>query len=144
MVDTDHEHMLRAIELAAGVRASTSPNPWVGCVLVAADGRAPEGAPPPPGGSHAEAAALAEAATAGIDTRGATAYVTLEPCNHQRRPPPSAHALIAAGPRYPPRPHPPLRCRPHRRRCRPGRRGPRRSRPARAGPGNRAAARRRR
>src|SRR4029450_2227866 len=97
MVDTDHEHMLRAIELAAGVRASTSPNPWVGCVLVAADGRAPEGAPPPPGGSHAEAAALAEAATAGIDTRGATAYVTLEPCNHHGRTPPCADALLDAG-----------------------------------------------
>ncbi|HEY6414745.1 MAG TPA: hypothetical protein VIX41_00865, partial [Acidimicrobiales bacterium] len=88
MVDTDHEHMLRAVELAAGVRASTSPNPWVGCVLVAADGRRAEGATQPPGGSHAEAAALAEAAAAGVDTWGATAYVTLEPCNHHGRTPP--------------------------------------------------------
>ncbi|HET6663506.1 MAG TPA: bifunctional diaminohydroxyphosphoribosylaminopyrimidine deaminase/5-amino-6-(5-phosphoribosylamino)uracil reductase RibD [Acidimicrobiales bacterium] len=97
MVDTDHGHMLRAVELAAGVRATTSPNPWVGCVLVAADGRHAEGATQPPGGSHAEAAALAEAATAGVDTWGATAYVTLEPCSHHGRTPPCADALITAG-----------------------------------------------
>ncbi|HKA84001.1 MAG TPA: bifunctional diaminohydroxyphosphoribosylaminopyrimidine deaminase/5-amino-6-(5-phosphoribosylamino)uracil reductase RibD [Acidimicrobiales bacterium] len=97
MVDTDHEHMMRAVELAAGVRASTSPNPWVGCVLVAADGRRAEGATQPPGGSHAEAAALAAAAAAGVDTSGATAYVTLEPCNHHGRTPPCADALIDAG-----------------------------------------------
>jgi len=97
MVDTDHEHMLRAVELAAGVRATTSPNPWVGCVLVAADGRQVVGATQPPGGSHAEAAALAEAAATGVDMCGATAYVTLEPCNHHGRTPPCADALIDAG-----------------------------------------------
>jgi diaminohydroxyphosphoribosylaminopyrimidine deaminase / 5-amino-6-(5-phosphoribosylamino)uracil reductase len=97
MVDADHEHMLRAAELAAGVRGITSPNPWVGCVLVADDGREVEGATQPPGGSHAEAAALAEAAAAGVDTRGATAYVTLEPCSHHGRTPPCADALIHAG-----------------------------------------------
>jgi diaminohydroxyphosphoribosylaminopyrimidine deaminase/5-amino-6-(5-phosphoribosylamino)uracil reductase len=89
--------MLRAAELAAGVRGITSPNPWVGCVLVADDGREVEGATQPPGGSHAEAAALAEAAAAGVDTRGATAYVTLEPCSHHGRTPPCADALIHAG-----------------------------------------------
>jgi diaminohydroxyphosphoribosylaminopyrimidine deaminase / 5-amino-6-(5-phosphoribosylamino)uracil reductase len=97
MVDTDHEHMLRAVELAAAVRATTSPNPWVGCVLVTADGQRIEGATQPPGGLHAEAAALAAAAIAAIDTAGATAYVTLEPCNHHGRTPPCADALIAAG-----------------------------------------------
>jgi diaminohydroxyphosphoribosylaminopyrimidine deaminase / 5-amino-6-(5-phosphoribosylamino)uracil reductase len=97
MVDTDHEHMLRAVELAAGVRASTSPNPWVGCVVVATDGRRVEGATQPPGGLHAEAAALAAAAAAGVETWGATAYVTLEPCNHHGRTPPCADALIDAG-----------------------------------------------
>jgi diaminohydroxyphosphoribosylaminopyrimidine deaminase/5-amino-6-(5-phosphoribosylamino)uracil reductase len=97
MVDTDHEHMLRAVELAAAVRATTSPNPWVGCVVVAADGRQAEGATQPPGGSHAEAVALAEAAAAGVDTWGATVYVTLEPCNHHGRTPPCADALIDAG-----------------------------------------------
>jgi diaminohydroxyphosphoribosylaminopyrimidine deaminase / 5-amino-6-(5-phosphoribosylamino)uracil reductase len=89
--------MLRAVELAAGVRTTTSPNPWVGCVLVAADGRIAEGATHPPGGPHAEAAALAAAAAQGIDPAGATAYVTLEPCSHQGRTPPCADALVAAG-----------------------------------------------
>jgi diaminohydroxyphosphoribosylaminopyrimidine deaminase/5-amino-6-(5-phosphoribosylamino)uracil reductase len=90
-------YLLRAVELAAGVRTSTAPNPWVGCVLVAADGRVAEGATHPPGGPHAEAAALAAAADAGIDPTGATAYVTLEPCSHVGRTPPCADALVAAG-----------------------------------------------
>jgi diaminohydroxyphosphoribosylaminopyrimidine deaminase / 5-amino-6-(5-phosphoribosylamino)uracil reductase len=89
--------MLRAVELAAGVRTTTSPNPWVGCVIVAADGRVAEGATHPPGGPHAEAAALAAAAERGIDVAGGTAYVTLEPCSHQGRTPPCADALVAAG-----------------------------------------------
>jgi hypothetical protein len=58
-VDDDHRHMLRAVELAAAVRTTTSPNPWVGCVIVGADGRVAEGATQPPGSPHAEAAALA-------------------------------------------------------------------------------------
>lgn len=89
--------MARAVELAAGVRTSTSPNPWVGCVIVAADGRTVEGATHPPGGPHAEADALAAAASAGIDLAGATAYVTLEPCSHHGRTPPCADALVASG-----------------------------------------------
>jgi diaminohydroxyphosphoribosylaminopyrimidine deaminase / 5-amino-6-(5-phosphoribosylamino)uracil reductase len=97
MVDTDHQHMLRAVELAAGVRTATSPNPWVGCVLVTAAGEIAEGATQPPGGPHAEAVALAQAARRGLDTRGATAYVTLEPCSHHGRTPPCADALVAAG-----------------------------------------------
>ncbi len=96
-VDDDHRHMLRAVELAAGVRTTTSPNPWVGCVLVTATGEAYEGATRPPGGPHAEAVALAAAAAAGADTRGATAYVTLEPCSHHGRTPPCADALVDAG-----------------------------------------------
>lgn len=97
MVDVDHQHMLRAVELAAGVRTATSPNPWVGCVLVTAAGEVTEGATQPPGGPHAEAVALAQAARRGLDTRGATAYVTLEPCSHHGRTPPCADALVAAG-----------------------------------------------
>jgi diaminohydroxyphosphoribosylaminopyrimidine deaminase / 5-amino-6-(5-phosphoribosylamino)uracil reductase len=98
----DHRHMLRAVELAAGVRAVTSPNPWVGCVIVppggaAGAGQVAEGATQPPGGAHAEASALAAAAAAGIDVTGATAYVTLEPCSHHGRTPPCADALAAAG-----------------------------------------------
>ncbi|HEX5945595.1 MAG TPA: bifunctional diaminohydroxyphosphoribosylaminopyrimidine deaminase/5-amino-6-(5-phosphoribosylamino)uracil reductase RibD [Acidimicrobiales bacterium] len=94
--DPDDRHMARAVELAAAVRTSTSPNPWVGCVIVAADGRIAEGATHPPGGPHAEAAALAAARTRGIDLAGATAYVTLEPCSHHGRTPPCADALIDA------------------------------------------------
>jgi diaminohydroxyphosphoribosylaminopyrimidine deaminase/5-amino-6-(5-phosphoribosylamino)uracil reductase len=83
-----------ALELAASVRGTTAPNPWVGCVLVATDGRTFEGATQPPGGPHAEAVALA---AAGDAARGATVYVTLEPCSHHGRTPPCADALVAAG-----------------------------------------------
>jgi diaminohydroxyphosphoribosylaminopyrimidine deaminase / 5-amino-6-(5-phosphoribosylamino)uracil reductase len=95
--DVDPQHMLRAAELAAAVRTTTSPNPWVGCVLVTAEGVEVEGATQPPGGPHAEVVALGAAATAHLDTRGATAYVTLEPCTHHGRTPPCADALISAG-----------------------------------------------
>lgn len=90
----DGEAMDRAIALAASVRAHTSPNPWVGCLLEATDGTLYEGATAPPGGLHAEAAALT---AAGRAARGATAWVTLEPCSHHGRTPPCAEALIAAG-----------------------------------------------
>jgi diaminohydroxyphosphoribosylaminopyrimidine deaminase/5-amino-6-(5-phosphoribosylamino)uracil reductase len=93
----DRARMLRAVELAAAVRGTTSPNPWVGCVIVATGGEVFEGATHPPGGHHAEAAALAAAAVAGADLSGATAYVTLEPCSHHGRTPPCADALVAAG-----------------------------------------------
>jgi len=89
--------MGRAVELAAAVRTRTSPNPWVGCVLVTAGGTEVEGATQPPGGDHAEAQALRRAHAAGLDLRGAVAYVTLEPCSHQGRTPPCADALIDAG-----------------------------------------------
>jgi diaminohydroxyphosphoribosylaminopyrimidine deaminase/5-amino-6-(5-phosphoribosylamino)uracil reductase len=90
----DVEAMNRALALAASVRTSTPPNPWVGCVLEAPDGRVFEGATAPPGGPHAEAAALA---LAGEAARGATVWVTLEPCSHHGRTPPCADALVAAG-----------------------------------------------
>ncbi len=86
--------MARAVELAALVRTQTSPNPWVGCVLVTADGTWIEGATAPPGGPHAEASVLAQA---GGRARGATVYVTLEPCAHHGRTPPCADALVEAG-----------------------------------------------
>jgi diaminohydroxyphosphoribosylaminopyrimidine deaminase/5-amino-6-(5-phosphoribosylamino)uracil reductase len=91
---TDGQVMDRALALAAAVRGTTSPNPWVGCVLQAADGRTFEGATQPPGGPHAEAVALA---AAGDAARGATAWVTLEPCSHHGRTPPCADALVDAG-----------------------------------------------
>lgn len=91
----DTQRMARALELAASVRASTSPNPWVGCVIEARDGAQFEGATRPAGGLHAEAAALDAAGD--HDLRGATAWVTLEPCAHQGRTPPCSDALLAAG-----------------------------------------------
>ncbi|MEY2475765.1 MAG: diaminohydroxyphosphoribosylaminopyrimidine deaminase [Actinomycetota bacterium] len=91
---TDESAMRRALDLAAGVRGRTSPNPWVGCVIEAADGRRFEGATEPPGGPHAEAVALA---AAGDAARGATLFCTLEPCSHHGRTPPCADAVIQAG-----------------------------------------------
>jgi diaminohydroxyphosphoribosylaminopyrimidine deaminase/5-amino-6-(5-phosphoribosylamino)uracil reductase len=86
--------MARAVELARLGLYTTDPNPRVGCVL-ARDGRVVgEGWHQRAGGPHAEAAALA---AAGESARGATAYVTLEPCNHFGRTPPCSEALIAAG-----------------------------------------------
>lgn len=90
----DTEAMLQAIELAAGVRGTTAPNPWVGCVVQAADGAVFTGATHPPGGPHAEAAALA---AAGPAARGATMWVTLEPCGHVGRTSACADAVIDAG-----------------------------------------------
>jgi diaminohydroxyphosphoribosylaminopyrimidine deaminase/5-amino-6-(5-phosphoribosylamino)uracil reductase len=87
--------MRRALELGASVRGTTSPNPWVGSVVLDADGAAAgEGATQPPGGPHAEAGALA---AAGERARGGTCYTTLEPCVVSGRTGPCAAALIAAG-----------------------------------------------
>lgn len=86
--------MRRALDLAESVFGSTSPNPSVGCVIVR-DGRiVGEGATQPVGGAHAEVMALRQA---GVAARGATAYVTLEPCSHFGRTPPCADALMEAG-----------------------------------------------
>jgi diaminohydroxyphosphoribosylaminopyrimidine deaminase / 5-amino-6-(5-phosphoribosylamino)uracil reductase len=94
-VDEDREWMGEAISLGQSVRAGTSPNPWVGAVLVPeGDGPVAFGATQPPGGPHAEAVALE---LAGPTARGSTVYVTLEPCSHHGRTPPCADALIAAG-----------------------------------------------
>jgi len=90
----DTERMQQAIHLAAAVRGATSPNPWVGCVIEASDGQVFTGATEPPGGAHAEVVALRHA---GDHARGATAWVTLEPCSHTGRTGPCADALIAAG-----------------------------------------------
>jgi diaminohydroxyphosphoribosylaminopyrimidine deaminase/5-amino-6-(5-phosphoribosylamino)uracil reductase len=86
--------MARALELAEGGRYTARPNPRVGCVLVKDGVIIAEGFHRKAGEAHAEAAALAKA---GAAARGATAYVTLEPCAHQGRTPPCADALIAAG-----------------------------------------------
>src|SRR6185295_8663611 len=86
--------MRRAIELGASVRATARPNPWVGCVIESVDGHTFEGATRPPGDAHAEVVALDRAGDA---ARGATVWVTLEPCSHTGRTPPCADALVAAG-----------------------------------------------
>lgn len=91
---TDEQAMARAIRLAASVRTRTSPNPWVGAVVVAADGSSFEGATQPPGGAHAEIVALREA---GDQAAGATLATTLEPCSHQGRTGPCTTAIIDAG-----------------------------------------------
>ncbi|MDQ3574032.1 MAG: bifunctional diaminohydroxyphosphoribosylaminopyrimidine deaminase/5-amino-6-(5-phosphoribosylamino)uracil reductase RibD [Actinomycetota bacterium] len=91
---SDQRAMERAIGLAATVRATASPNPWVGCVVVTDDGAVFESASAPAGGPHAEAGALV---SAGERARGATLYCTLEPCSHQGRTPPCADAIVAAG-----------------------------------------------
>ncbi|WP_345637773.1 bifunctional diaminohydroxyphosphoribosylaminopyrimidine deaminase/5-amino-6-(5-phosphoribosylamino)uracil reductase RibD [Rugosimonospora acidiphila] len=87
--------MDRALDLAARGLGSTSPNPSVGAVILAADGTvAGEGRTAPAGGPHAEVAALT---AAGDRARGGTAVVTLEPCDHTGRTGPCTQALIAAG-----------------------------------------------
>ncbi|MBD8869721.1 bifunctional diaminohydroxyphosphoribosylaminopyrimidine deaminase/5-amino-6-(5-phosphoribosylamino)uracil reductase RibD [Nocardioides sp. MJB4] len=87
--------MLRALELARTPGVPLGPNPRVGCVILGPDGReVAEGFHRGAGTPHAEAAALHEA---GELARGATAVVTLEPCNHTGRTPPCASALAAAG-----------------------------------------------
>jgi len=87
--------MDRALALAAAARRRTAPRPWVGCVVARAGEVVGEGATGEfPRGAHAEAVALA---SAGDRARGATAYVTLEPCNHHGRTPPCTDALIEAG-----------------------------------------------
>lgn len=88
----------RALALAAQATGLSDPNPRVGCVVVAADGRViGEGCTQAAGGPHAEVVALQAARRAGHDPRGATAIVTLEPCSHHGRTPPCCDALIAAG-----------------------------------------------
>lgn len=88
---------MKAIEAASLVRLRTSPNPWVGCVIVTVDGQVFVGATEAPGGRHAEVVALDAARTAGADTQGATAFTTLEPCSHHGRTGPCTEALITAG-----------------------------------------------
>jgi diaminohydroxyphosphoribosylaminopyrimidine deaminase / 5-amino-6-(5-phosphoribosylamino)uracil reductase len=87
--------MRLAMEAAAGVRTTTSPNPWVGAVVLDAGGQVVGvGATQPPGGPHAEVVALQ---AAGERARGGTVVVTLEPCSHHGRTPPCVGALLAAG-----------------------------------------------
>jgi len=93
----ESELMAQAVAAAETVRGSTTPNPWVGCVVVSGlDAQMTfEGATAPPGGAHAEVTALAQAGPE--HARGATLVTTLEPCAHQGRTGPCTEAIIAAG-----------------------------------------------
>lgn len=89
--EVDRSYMRRAIQLAAQATGETSPNPCVGCVIVLNGTVVGEGWHKKAGSAHAEANALL---MAGPNADGATAYVSLEPCNHYGRTPPCTHALI--------------------------------------------------
>lgn len=91
---TDHALMAQALRLAERGLFTTQPNPRVGCVIAHGDCVVGEGFHPRAGEPHAEVFALR---AAGEHARGATAYVTLEPCAHYGRTPPCADALVAAG-----------------------------------------------
>jgi diaminohydroxyphosphoribosylaminopyrimidine deaminase/5-amino-6-(5-phosphoribosylamino)uracil reductase len=90
----DHTHMAEALRLAEQGLYTTQPNPRVGCVIAHGAQVVGRGFHRRAGEPHAEVHALAEA---GARARGATAYVTLEPCAHHGRTPPCAEALVAAG-----------------------------------------------
>ncbi|WP_425423425.1 bifunctional diaminohydroxyphosphoribosylaminopyrimidine deaminase/5-amino-6-(5-phosphoribosylamino)uracil reductase RibD [Stappia stellulata] len=93
-IQTDTLMMKRALMLGASARGTTAPNPAIGCVIARRDCILGEGATQPGGRPHAEAVALSRAGEA---ARGATLYVTLEPCAHLGRSPPCTDAIIASG-----------------------------------------------
>lgn len=95
--DEDEARMARAVAAATLVRRRVAPRPWVGAVIVPADDGSPPGfvgATAGRVGPHAEVVALT---AAGVRARGATLYVTLEPCSHHGSTPPCADAVIDAG-----------------------------------------------
>ncbi|MED5287204.1 MAG: bifunctional diaminohydroxyphosphoribosylaminopyrimidine deaminase/5-amino-6-(5-phosphoribosylamino)uracil reductase RibD, partial [Planctomycetota bacterium] len=93
-LEQDENWMRKAIDLALRGQGQVEPNPMVGCVLVRDNQLVAEGWHQQYGGDHAEVDAIAKAAGS---ARGATAYVTLEPCCHQGKTPPCIDALIQAG-----------------------------------------------
>lgn len=96
--EQDARLMALALELAGRAVGLSEPNPRVGCVLAGPDGQVlGQGHTQQAGDPHAEIMALRDAQARGNATRGATAYVTLEPCSHQGRTGPCCDALVAAG-----------------------------------------------
>src|SRR5579884_3641301 len=99
-LDRDLAVMRRAIEAGEAVRGTTSPNPWVGAVVLPPGVEDPAagdtGATAPPGGPHAEVSALRAAGAAG-SLQGGTLYTTLEPCSHVGRTGPCVEAVLEAG-----------------------------------------------
>ena len=96
-LSNDIDAMRAALDQAAKGLFLTSPNPRVGCVIVRDGQIVASGHTQRAGQAHAEVDALRDAASRGIDVRGATVYVTLEPCSHYGRTPPCTEALITAG-----------------------------------------------
>jgi diaminohydroxyphosphoribosylaminopyrimidine deaminase/5-amino-6-(5-phosphoribosylamino)uracil reductase len=96
-LSNDIDAMRAALDQAAKGLFLTSPNPRVGCVIVRDGQIIASGHTQRAGEAHAEVDALRDAASRGIDVRGATVYVTLEPCSHHGRTPPCTEALITAG-----------------------------------------------
>jgi diaminohydroxyphosphoribosylaminopyrimidine deaminase/5-amino-6-(5-phosphoribosylamino)uracil reductase len=96
-IKSDTDAMALALEWAAKGMTITAPNPRVGCVIVRDGEVIGAGHTQPAGQAHAEIQALRDAAARGKDVRGATAYVTLEPCSHYGRTPPCSKALVDAG-----------------------------------------------
>jgi diaminohydroxyphosphoribosylaminopyrimidine deaminase / 5-amino-6-(5-phosphoribosylamino)uracil reductase len=94
----DTARLREALVLAESAIGVSEPNPRVGCIIGHADGRVfGSGSTQQAGGPHAEVMALRAAQAAGSDVRGATAWVTLEPCAHHGRTPPCCDALVQAG-----------------------------------------------
>ena len=93
-MNTDDVHMRHALRLAERALGRVAPNPAVGCVLVKNGHVVGRGWTQPGGRPHAETVALA---AAGAEAKGATVYVTLEPCSHHGETPPCADALVASG-----------------------------------------------
>ena len=91
---SDHQFMVRAMQLAKRGITTTHPNPRVACILVKKNEVIAEGWHEKAGLAHAEIVALKQA---GKNAQGATAYVTLEPCSHYGRTPPCVDAMIEAG-----------------------------------------------
>jgi len=96
-ISNDLQGMTLALEWAARGLYTTSPNPHIGCVIVRDGEVLGAGVTQQAGSDHAEIQALKDAQARGHDVRGATAYVTLEPCNHYGRTPPCSDALVRAG-----------------------------------------------
>src|SRR5258706_15818712 len=98
MAPPDTTPMQEALALAHDAIGLSEPNPRVGCVITAPDGRViGRGHTQQAGGPHAEVMALRDVLARGESARGATVHVTLEPCSHHGRTPPCCDALIEAG-----------------------------------------------
>ncbi len=96
--ELDAQRLREALALAEQAIGRSEPNPRVGCVIGLPGGPVlARGATQRAGSAHAEAVALQQARELGLDVRGATAWVSLEPCSHHGRTPPCCDALIAAG-----------------------------------------------